>query len=133
MRKGVTPKFVLQDDITFDWPVDVAIPTERVPGTHEQHRFTVKFRALPVEEARALAAEVESTAATADREGRQDAMLQKVVAGWSDVLTPEGAEVPFTPAALERLVAWPWVRLALYRAYADAISGPGQKARRQGN
>ena len=52
-----------------------------------------------------------------------DAALARVWTGWSGVVDENGEEVPFDEATRDRLLLFPFVRVAIIRALAAALGG----------
>ena len=105
-------KFVFLEELPrrFDWPVDV-----HVPGAGAQ-KFTAAFEELGQDDLDRIA------------EGeRADAELaRRVLVGWSGVVDDTGAEVPFSDARRDALIARPYARYAIARGYYEAILGHGR-------
>lgn len=102
--------FVLQRDPQWDWPVTVQAPGE---GVAVPMRFSARWRLVPLAEAAALARTEEGI----------DTLLRRAIVELRDIVDEAGQPVPHGPALLEALLAIPWVRAGLVRAYADAVSG----------
>ena len=119
--------FRLVEEATYEWPVDVMLPSQTKPGTYDPQRFWMTFVMIPSDEAQAIEAELRD----AD-DGDVDALLMRAARGWRGVVDAEGDGIPFSEPALRALLNWAPVRLACYRAYTDSLSG-GLAAPRRGN
>jgi hypothetical protein len=106
--------FQLKRDRTFSWPVDVEVPADG--GAFAKQRFTARFKEVSGDRLVELAKA---------RPGEGDVhILREVVVGWGeDVQDEDGSPLPFSEETLGRMIAVPYVRLALLRTYAEAIGG----------
>ena len=105
--------FVLKQDYTYEWPVDVKVPAE---GKHQIQRFNGKFKVLAQEEAEAI---VGRGAAAVTME-----LLRKVFVGWGDEVTAEaGGPLAFNEANRDAMLSIPYVRIAIALAYYESILG----------
>ena len=119
--------FVVAEEATYEWPVDVYWPSATKPGTYDVQRFWLTFTVVPSDEAKAIQAELRD----GDGDG-DDALLISAARGWRDVVTADKQLIPYSAAAFERLLRLAPVRLACYRAYTASLSG-GLAAPRRGN
>lgn len=103
---------------TLRWPVKVRLPKDG--GGFVDEGFDALFKRLTRVEVDNLAERV----ASGEISG-VDA-VKSIVVGWSGV-TDDGADVPFSAAALDQLLNIPGVALATYRAFADAVNGAATK------
>lgn len=90
--------------------VDIPVPADQ---GHEAQSIDVTFRALPEKDL------VEFNTLVLD--GQKD-LLRRVVANITDIVDDAGAPLPFTAELLDELMDWSFARLALMRAYAEAIA-----------
>ena len=124
--------FRLVEEATYEWPVDVKLPSTTKPGTFETHRFFVEFVVVASDEARAIEAELRDAGTDADDAAQSDALLIRAARGWRDVVNADGGEIPFSETAFRHLLRFTPIRLACYQAYTDSLSG-GLAAPRRGN
>lgn len=104
--------FVMKTEHTFTWPVRIKVPVDG--GEFKDATFDCTFRTCDHEDFMAI---VDGRISEAD-------FLRKVTVGpWSGVEDASGKEMPFSEAARDRLIAIPYVRTALVRAYREAMSG----------
>jgi len=97
--------FILDQKEHIEWPVVARAPVSG--GTVREDRFTVRFSTGPVPEERD---EME--------------FIRKVVVGWGDdIRFSEGEPFPFSPENLNRLLLFPFVRLAILNAYHKMMTG----------
>lgn len=98
-----------------DWPVTVNVPVNG--GKTEQHEFTAKFKLMSQEEYdKALQGTKNDTS-----------FIAKFLIGWSGLLDDDDKEVPFSKEALKNLCGLPFVRVAIVKAYNQAITGQAAK------
>jgi len=91
------------------WPIDVPIPQDG--GTVRKARFTAVFEMLPEGEYEEVAA----------LDGR---VAERVLIGWEGIAPEDGqGETPYSEEAKTQLLAIPYVRLAVLKAYLQAQSG----------
>lgn len=103
--------FDFQKDYHFAWPVTVLVPT--LDGQVEKV-FTGIFRLLPKDE---------RDKAIAENPADSDTTIARIaLTGWKD-LTQQGAPLPYSKDAHEAMLAVPFVRYAIARAYYDASNG----------
>lgn len=123
-------KFVLTREHVYPWPITVALPNPDKPGEIVEQKFTMTFRAMPLDEAEKLDAEI--SALPADQQAaRQYDMMRKVAQGWDDqVVDDAGKPVPFSSDAFELAMVHSWFRLAVLSGYRQSLQG---RAAQQGN
>ena len=118
--------FVLARSCRFPVEATVIQPSATVAGTYEHHTFGVTLELVPEEEVEVLttitAEDFAEGAALAPRHADKR-FLRRMVQGWSDVTTPDGTPVPFTPEALEQAINNQLFRLAVFAAYRKAVTG----------
>ena len=90
------------------WPVTVDVPVDG--GKVEKQEFSVKFRMLTDDEVKV----------TDEQPVPGKALLRIAVVGLD-------GEVEFTPELLEKLISWPYVRLAMQNAYRQFAVGIAAK------
>lgn len=118
-------KFRLTKEHLYSWPVVINPPDPDRPGHVLEQQFNMTFRAQPRDEGRAMAAEIDALP-EAEQSLRQDDLLRSVCRGWdNNVVDEDGQPVPFSPAALEQMLMFPFVRIGIYRAYSDSQIGQG--------
>lgn len=103
--------FILKKDLAYDWPVPVRLPQDG--GTWREERFVARFRMLPIAELKALSAGESSDAAL---------LLDRVLVGWSDVMTEDGRPLPFTAENKAALLGIVYVRNALIFAFWGSVN-----------
>ncbi|MDO8838024.1 MAG: hypothetical protein Q7V31_03785 [Parvibaculum sp.] len=124
-------KFVLRDpakEHRIKWPVRWMIPDE--DGGDVEVGFTAHFKLLPDEEVDKLFGGGmfgRFTDAVKNKAG-----LREVLVNWSGVelateKDAEPAEVPFSEAHRDMMLAWQDCSNALIRAYASALAGKSEK------
>ncbi|MBI1246162.1 MAG: hypothetical protein GC202_14265 [Alphaproteobacteria bacterium] len=118
-------KFTVTDRYTFRWPVKVKVPDQARPGQVNTQQFVMEFEALPSTTAAELDAERNALATDEERAGFDIEFLVRVSRDWDEsVVDEDGKPVPFTPDRLRDLLRqWGFVRLAVYRAYVEGMSG----------
>jgi hypothetical protein len=114
-------------DRTFEWPIEVKVPSDKLAGQHLRFRFNAEFKALPTDEARAKLDEAD----LARREGRASeaadldkSMLRDALVGW------KGLDEAFDDTAREEAFANPFILQGLMEGYRKAVTGEGVQARR---
>lgn len=110
-------KFVLADTYTFSWPVKVRMPNPDKPGETVEQSFTGRFKLIPIERLTVM-----------ENAGRQASdelseLIREGLVGWSDVIAPDGAEIPFSDDALARAQRFTPFQTGVYRAMIDAARG----------
>lgn len=103
--------FQIASKNTCKWPVNVQVPQDG--GKRAKQTFTAEFMLLPPERQHAL-----KNGSIPDEE-----FLCDVVVGWSGVNDADGADLPFSDEARDKLIAIPYVRAALIEAYFDFVAG----------
>jgi len=92
------------------WPVKVNVPVD--DGDTVESQFSVRFELLDQDEFNSLS------------ESDDVAFFTRVVIGFgADVQAENGDSLPFTPKNLQCLLNIPFVRVGLYQAYTEAVSG----------
>lgn len=103
--------FTLSVSHEFDWPVRILKPVDG--GAKVEERCTVRFRLMD-----------EDVAAKLIQDGDFKGLLSEAIVGWAaDVGDAHGQPLPFTPEHRASLVAIPYVREGLARAYLEATNG----------
>lgn len=120
-------QFVLAPSNAYWWPVTVRMPDPDSAGKFLEQKFEIRFEprdqdADLAERARILAIEDPAGQQRADRKSLAD-----VCKGWRGVVTPDKAELPFNATNLDAALQKPWIRIAVWQAYWDSVSG--QEAR----
>ncbi len=98
----------------FSRRVAVRVPCD---GGFDEQSLEVRFRVLSPEEQEKL-------------KGSDDMVgdfLRRAVISMGDIVDEDGNELPFNDALRDRLLALPFVRFALARAYGDAVAGERAK------
>lgn len=116
-------KFVLTTEHTYFWPVTVSLPDPAKSGELIEQKFDIQFRAMPRDESDAFDAELAALPPEAARQRKHD-LLKEIVLGWGDgVVDKKGHQVPFSAEALHQAMQMSWFLVAVYRAYAQSLSG----------
>lgn len=103
---------------TFSWPVTVEIPQDG--GKHVTGTITVTFNRLTDGQIQ--------TAKVDDEE-----FCRALVAGWKGIADAQGADLPYSPQALDEVLAGPvgpYFRMGVIRAFFAATAGTGKQGRR---
>lgn len=98
-------------DRSPEFTLDVPIPE---PGAEDQPTIKARFRAVSEERLNA--------ADWLDVESIKE-FLRDVILELSDVVDEAGEAVPFGRELLDRVLAIPYARVGLMRAYGEALSG----------
>lgn len=93
----------------FVHTVKVRVP---VDGGHEDQSFKARFRVVDMDEI----AKIETT------EGRR-AAVKRIVISMEELVDSEGNPVSYSDALRDQLVQQPYVEIALYRTYLEAVTG----------
>lgn len=104
--------FDFKKDYVFAWPVTVLVPTET--GQVEQ-QFTGLFKLVPTQE---IADSTLADPANADAN-----MVRKTLIGWKEDLIEGGKPKVYSDEAREEVIAIPFIRFAIAKAYWDAVGG----------
>ncbi len=125
-------KFRMVSRRRYSWPVTVRFPDPdpNRAGEIVEQTFTVLFEEMPRDEARALQDEIEALPPR-EQEERQHDMLVAVIKGWGDDIVDHADQpIPFSEAALREGLQSSFLRIGLYRAYVQSLTG---EAARKGN
>lgn len=124
-------KFKLVENLRFWWPVKVSLPDPDQPGAFVEQQLKVQFVSLPREEQIALDEAWQSSGRRLrDQDAQERAQLRRICTNWDEVVDDAGDPVAFSAEAFDRALELRVFRLAVYRAYAEAMSG---QAARLGN
>lgn len=104
--------FIVSTSPQFTHTVEVLVP---IDGGHEKQSFKATFRVMP---------------ATEDEESRHDlnttvgstTFLREAVVSMSELENAEGEQLEYSDKVRDQLLAVPYVRTALARAYFAAIT-----------
>lgn len=116
--------FVLSDALPkIWWPVTVKWPSDTKPGETVEMNFRVLFEALAPEEARAID-EALTKAEIAGDASQRNALMQRVVKDWGDVVEPDEKKtpIPFSTDALTAALRFSWVRIGLNKAWTAFVA-----------
>jgi hypothetical protein len=109
--KTKAPAFVLGAALPqFTWTVRVPVPGS---DDYQHAELPLVFQAVDQDELDRMQG---SAMLQAD-------IVRKVVVGWPSLQDAEGNDVPFSPEALEALMAAPMVRVAIVATYFAAMTG----------
>lgn len=111
--------FVLKQSDTYRWPVTFDVPVDG--GRHERHSFDGEFRRLNQSRIREMGQQIEAGDVT-DAE-----LATEVLVGWTGITDDDGKDVPFSQAALQRLLDVPMVAAAIVLAYFNSLQGAKRK------
>lgn len=109
--------FKLAQKTSYTWPVTVHIPADG--GRFTKAGFDAEFKALPQER-------IDDYLAGRGNDDEAD-FLNEVVIGWKGVADDAGADVPYSEDAKPKLLAIPYVRTALVRAFFESITGGAKR------
>ena len=115
-------KFSASAKRTFWWPVTVQSPDPDNPGKQKSETFKMLFEAILQDEALALDEEASKAVTEKARVDNERRRLIRVCLDWDDVFDEAGKVVLFDEV-FDVFIQFPWNRLAIYRAYAEATSG----------
>lgn len=124
--------FIVKKEHEYEWPVDVKVPSDKLPGHYDVQRFFARFRALPTSEAQALREALDALPEDERRAQAHD-LLHRVMVGWREIQGEDGQPLPYSAEALDQACEVPYVAVALYEAYGASITGAGREQRRRGN
>ena len=94
----------------FSAPVTVQVPGQSGPVPQTFHAEMIELEQPDLDR---IAAQPD-----ADME-----LIRKTLVGWAGIQNVNGDEMPFSEELRDRLMARPYVRYAIARAYYDAIGG----------
>ena len=103
--------FKITTDPRFTHEVKVMVP---VDGGHEEQSFKVTFKVVPIDE---LKEDVSLSA-----EQNQARHLRQVVCGMADLVGDGDAPLDYSDKLRDQLIAIPYVRIAMMRAYLGAVT-----------
>lgn len=109
-------------ETSYEWPITVKLPSQRIPGQFTNHTFTAVFHQLPTTESRQLVADSERARAqgrTGEAMDLDKDILRRALAGW------RGLEEEFSEENLEECMDNPFFLLALMDGYRKSVSGEG--------
>lgn len=95
---------------TFTRTVEVLVPAD---GGHRKESLTATFRVIDVEESKRYD--------LYDQEGTR-AFLERIIVRLDDLADESGEHLPYSDAVRDQALALPYVRLALARAYFEAVT-----------
>lgn len=107
--------FIFETDYEFEWPVKVIYPGQ---SGDEERSFTAVFR-MPEDEEDIFATFQGMDMAKALQASR--AHVGRYFVGWKGIETPDGAELPVSDENKERLLKMRPIRMAVDRAFAEAV------------
>jgi hypothetical protein len=102
--------FKIIDEPEFTHEVKVLVP---VDGGHQEQSFKTRFRVVPLDELEDL--ELATSAG-------QETFLRRVVVRFDDIVDAQGQPMPQSDELTNRMLATPYVRTALFRAYTAAMT-----------
>jgi hypothetical protein len=109
--------FVLKQSDSYSWPVTVEFPVDG--GRFEKQTFDVELKRLSQSRIQEV---IDGKGTTNDAD-----FSKEVVIGWKGVSDIEGAEVPFSTAALDQLLNVPLVGAAIVEAFFASLTGAKRK------
>lgn len=102
--------YKITDTLEFTHTVPVMVPAD---GGHIEQTMKVRFTILP-------AKETDNMDPRAD-DALQD-ILKRIIVSIEDVVDDDDNQIPYSDAIRDRLLALPFVRVAMWRAYTAAIT-----------
>ena len=111
--------FVLKQDDRFTWPISFDVPVDG--GRHQRQSFDGEFVRVSQSRLRQFGEAIQGDEMTDADIARQ------VLVGWSGITDDEGEEVPFSKAALDRLLDVPMLATAIVTTYFKSLQGAKQK------
>ena len=102
---------------SYTWPVVIYIPADG--GKTVKATFDAEFKALEQER-------INDYIAGAGRESETD-LLDECVIGWKGVIDADGNDMPYSEHAKAKLIAIPYVRSGLVRAFFESITGGARR------
>lgn len=116
-------KFVLADEPTFTWDVEIRVPAKG--GTFQVQKIRCEFKVLSLDH---FANQADQAV---DRDEANKTFLSEAWIGWADgdVTDEDGAAIPFSPETRDRLLNIPYVLRDMFSAYREAVF-KGEKAKR---
>ena len=111
------PLFVIDEDPTVVWPVNVKLP--QAGGEFAEYQFDVTMRVLSPDQYEALMkdlpdfkpkesdSEIPKLPALSEVVQANVPAFQKIITGWSKVKDRDGKDVPFTPERLAAQITGP--------------------------
>lgn len=112
--------FTFTENYEFDWPVTVKYPGAEAD---QEASFTARFRLVPEDEL-FRKGEPEGDLMSLIEDEREK--LASRLIGWSGIKTDAGAELAFSEEARDRLLKQRPIRIAVMKAYSDAVIYGGQ-------
>jgi hypothetical protein len=128
--------FKLSSELTFPWPVKVIEPDPKHAGKLIEHEFQVIFAIIDPDDAKKSAEERRTILAKmkpetelgelkviqAELSAHDEKALRAVVRGWENIIDDDGKPIKFTDVTFRAAYAHERVKVALIRAYEEAIS-----------
>ena len=100
--------FKVTTDPRFTHPVKVFVP---VDGGHKEQTFKATFRVEDVEQLEQVQDEL-----------GQRGVLERVIVGMSDLVGDDDQPLEYNDALRDQLIGVPFVRIALFRTYLEAVT-----------
>ena len=100
--------FAIAENPEFTHEVAVMVP---VDGGHEKQTFRARFRVVDTDAGMRF-----------DSDDGMTEFLREVLVGGEDLVDADGRTLPWSDALRDRLLAVPYVRLALLRTYMSALT-----------
>jgi len=107
--------FKIKATNTVKWPITVNVPQDG--GTYKTQKFTGIIELI----------DADAFTEALDSDDADATLMLAVLKGWENVQTEDGAEAEFTPEVAASLSKVPYFRLAVIRAYRDAVQGGAAK------
>jgi len=111
--------FVLKQDDRFTWPISFDVPVDG--GRHQRQTFDGEFVRLSQSRLRELGEAIQT------EEASDQDIAREVLVGWAGITDDDGEEVPFSKAALERLLDIPMLATAIVTTYFKSLQGAKAK------
>lgn len=122
--------FVLDQSDTYNWPVTLLIPTDN--GKKVKATFDVEYRRLTQTRINELVRQAKKVERARDPDDSDETLDQdtarEIIAGWGEsVVDKKGDPVPFSEAALNKLLDIPTTAAQLVRQWFDSIDAAKRK------
>lgn len=106
--------FKIVQSKTHTAPVTFKVPADG--GTYQTQSFMVEFKRLSVSEMKEI-----------PKEATDSEIARRVVVGWQEIEDGDGNLLPFSSAALDKVLDIVGVAPAIARTYFECVSGAQEK------
>ena len=111
--------FVLKQSDSYSWPVAFDIPVDG--GRHQRVTFDGVFKRVSQSRMREIGQMIQEEQLT------EADLVSEILVGWSGITDDDGKDVPFSQAAMERLLDVPMLATAIATAYFGSFAGGKRK------